>query len=96
MVFLTNYDMEFTYAIKEVWWQQVKIEIWDSQLAFIKGKSCLSNLVAFHDGMTTLVDKRNVTDVIFLSFCKAFETVPHNISSLDCRDPDLESGLFSW
>ncbi|KAJ7415813.1 rna-directed dna polymerase from mobile element jockey-like [Willisornis vidua] len=53
--------------------------IGDSQYGRNKGKLNLTNLVAFYDRVTALVDKGRANYIIYLDLCKTSDTVLNNI-----------------
>jgi len=75
--------------IKQV---EEKKVIRSSQHGFTKGKSCLTNLIAFYDDTTGWVDEGRPVDVAYLNFSKAFDTVSHNILISKLRN----CGLDEW
>ncbi|PKU41714.1 rna-directed dna polymerase from mobile element jockey- hypothetical protein [Limosa lapponica baueri] len=74
--------------------------IGSGQHGFTKGKSCLTNLVAFYDVITGWLDEGRAADVIYLDFSKAFDTVSHNILIRKLRKCGLDEGavrcIESW
>jgi len=59
--------------IKQV---EEKKVIRSSQHGFTKGRSCLTNLIAFYDFMTGWVDEGRAVDAVYLDFSKAFDCLP--------------------
>ena len=49
----------------------------NAQHGFIKGKSCVTQLLEFLEDITQSIDNGDEVDVIYLDFCKAFDKVPH-------------------
>ena len=49
-----------------------------SQHGFMKGRSCLMNLISFYDKVMCLVNEGKAVDEVYLDFSKAFDTVSHS------------------
>ncbi|CAM5133163.1 unnamed protein product, partial [Natator depressus] len=68
----------------------------NSRHGFTKGKSCLTNLIAFYDKITVYVDEGKAVDMLFLDFSKAFDTVSHNILASKLKKYGLDEWTRRW
>ena len=64
----------------EITWHVRGIQgIRPSQHGFMKGRSCLTNLISFYGWVSILVGEEKAVDVVYLELSKAFCTVSHSI-----------------
>ncbi|CAM5152153.1 unnamed protein product [Natator depressus] len=68
----------------------------NSQHGFTKGRSCLTNLIAFYDEITDSVDEGKAVDVLFLDFSKAFDMVSHSILVSKLKKYGLDECTIRW
>ena len=67
-----------------------------NQQGFVKGKSSLTNSMAFYDGVTVLVDKGRATDVIYLGLCEVFGTVLHDVPVAKLQKNGSDGWTTHW
>jgi hypothetical protein len=67
-----------------------------TQHGFMRGKSCVTNLLTFFKKITSAVDGGKVADVIYLDFAKAFDTVPHERLKKKMKAHGIGGALFRW
>ncbi|KAK4816002.1 hypothetical protein QYF61_010870 [Mycteria americana] len=78
------------------WHVQDKQVIRPSQHGFMKGRSCLTNLISFYYNMTCLVHEGKAVDFVYLDFSKAFDTVSHSILLEKLAAHGLDRRTLHW
>ena len=68
----------------------------DSQHGFRNGRSCATNLLAFMDEVTEVMDSGGSIDAIFLDFAKAFDKVPHGRLLAKLRAHGFDGQVVAW
>ncbi|GAB0189732.1 hypothetical protein GRJ2_001438500 [Grus japonensis] len=67
-----------------------------SQRGFMKGRSCLTNLISFYDKVTRLVDEEKAMNVVYLDFSKAFDIISHSILLEKLTAHGLDGHTLHW
>jgi hypothetical protein len=67
-----------------------------TQHGFMRGKSCVTNLLTFFEKITAAIDGGEAVDVIYLDFAKAFDTVPHERLKKKMKAHGIGGALYRW
>ena len=66
------------------------------QYGFISGRSTVLQLIKILDEWTSEMHKANYTDVIYMDFQKAFDTVPHTRLISKLKSFNIRNDLVNW
>ena len=68
----------------------------DTQHGFLRGRSCLTNLLEYTEIISKWVDDGSPVDVIYLDFQKAFDTVPHQRLLIKLKSHGMGVNIVTW
>ena len=66
------------------------------QHGFIKGKSCVTQLLEFLEDITQAIDNGEDVDVVYFDFCKAFDKVPHKRLLKKLHGYGIRGKILNW
>ena len=73
---------------------EVQDKVGLSQHGFVKGRSCLTNLLEFFEEVTRKLDKGE--PVIYLDFRMVFDKVPHRRLLNKLSSDDVKGKILAW
>jgi len=82
-------------TLSAITWQDNQV-IRPSQHGFMKGRSCVTNLISLNYKVTRLVDEGKAEDVVYLDFSKAFDTVSPSILLEKLAAHGLDGCTLCW
>jgi len=62
----------------------------------MKGRSCLTNLISFHDKVSRPVDEGKAVDAVYLHFSKGFDTPSSSILLEKLAAHGLDGCTLHW
>ena len=71
-------------------------ELLTCQYGFMKGRSCVTQLLAVFDEWAEAMEQGSDVDCIYLDFSKAFDSVPHQRLPMKLRNFAISQTLLSW
>ena len=63
---------------------------------FLGGRSTILQLLTFLDRCVDAISRGNVTDVVYLDFQKAFDTVPHKRLMVKLQEYGISGVILNW
>ena len=68
----------------------------DTQHGFLRGRSCLTNLLEYKEIISRWVDDGSPVDVIYLDFQKTFDKVPHQRLLIKLKSHGMGINIVTW
>ena len=82
--------------VREALYTHMEEHLSECQHGFMKGRSCITQLLETLDMWTETLDKGGVIDAIYLDFAKAFDSVPHKRLLVKLEAYGIRGKALGW